>query len=938
MEVFNQKQGFNGHRINDICTDNSGRFWLATADGLKTFDGNKFTDINSEANAFHIGYPILHGVIQLNNIIFCVSKDSLYSLNLNTQKLLTFKINNNFQDHINKLGIAKIDENSFLLLAGDSLLNISCNSSSKIKIIEIKCPTISNSQIKFSQGKFLVFEKLNIKDKNFSDGYCYENGKMVKCNVSDFFVNEPQGGSKDFWETSLEKLPKNQSTKNVAKLVENAHLKSVSEKPEIFENFIRTYFNGNALGADLGFLISQVAPYCLYKDKEGGLWFGNHTGLAHIYRANQYVNSIGTGTGFYKLVSFKSKDLYSIDWRSNVIKFDSNYVATPIRIKASNLFKLSEKELLIIKPNGINNISIYNIQSKKLTLLTDKFDVNDNITCMTFLDDNTLFLGGKNLYLLDIRLKKLNKIKNIEFDSKNIYSSIKFGASEMVLCTAEGLYVYNIKTNNQRLVLKDFCISVCEFNDKFYVGTKDRGIVVLNKSFKIVNNWHLGGKNNIIFSLLLSKDVLWAGTSFGLYQININTGKQEVYHTDDGIANEEFNSNTAIFLNNGYLAFAGINGITLINPKIENDIFHKKIYPYVSSITFRRINGNFINKSGWEVNNTFTLSPDVDWIRLEVGIQRFRHTPEIIYYRIAGLIDVFTPFRAGDGISINNLAPGTFQIDISATPNEGGAIRLLTLVVLPKWYQTLSFKIASVVFILFMVYFLVRYRIRIIRKKHKIESAAINAELKFLRTQINPHAFGNLLMIMQNSIMSKTRTETMELLSLYSKYMFLILENGQSPFSKIGDEIEFLTYYLKLIAYSLRPEFKFHIDLMDEQIRNLYIPGMLLQPLVENSIIHGIKPKEKGIIELEISFKREENRIIAMVRDTGVGLDEYGSEKLRGRKSFGLENITYRLRLVGETYNVKSIFKISNYSNGDNEKGVICELVLPIIEYDPSDN
>jgi two-component system sensor histidine kinase YesM len=188
----------------------------------------------------------------------------------------------------------------------------------------------------------------------------------------------------------------------------------------------------------------------------------------------------------------------------------------------------------------------------------------------------------------------------------------------------------------------------------------------------------------------------------------------------------------------------------------------------------------------------------------------------------------------------------------------------------------------------------------LIKTVYKLEISKKQAELDSLKMQINPHFLYNTLETinwmarMQNNMDIATVTTALG--------QFFRASVHQSNFITIAEEIKNVQNYLTIQAYRFGNKIKTEIS-ADEDCKDEFIPSFLLQPLVENAIIHGLEPKlTKGI--LKISIYREEDGIHFMVWDDGVGISEETLQRIRAdfmtlnTKNFiGLGNVNKRICL-----------------------------------------
>jgi len=152
------------------------------------------------------------------------------------------------------------------------------------------------------------------------------------------------------------------------------------------------------------------------------------------------------------------------------------------------------------------------------------------------------------------------------------------------------------------------------------------------------------------------------------------------------------------------------------------------------------------------------------------------------------------------------------------------------------------------------------------------------------------------------------------------------LESTFNELNTIENEIEFLTHYLELQKLRSDNKFTYQFE-VDENIETdaLMIPGMILQPFIENSIEHGFSATETGG-KINISFSLINEQLKVTVIDNGSGFKE--SDKHKSYPSRATQIIRDRLYLLNKQYKTNAIFELINLP--DN-KGTKVEILLPVI-------
>lgn len=206
-----------------------------------------------------------------------------------------------------------------------------------------------------------------------------------------------------------------------------------------------------------------------------------------------------------------------------------------------------------------------------------------------------------------------------------------------------------------------------------------------------------------------------------------------------------------------------------------------------------------------------------------------------------------------------------------------------------------------------------------------------NAELKALQAQINPHFLYNTLDMINWSAIRNKIPEISSIVKSLAKFYKLSLSKGKESVP-LGNEIEHVLLYIDIQNKRFENKITTLLDI-DEEIYKYSIIKILLQPIVENSILHGIMEKENKSGTIEISAKLENHLIKIKIVDDGVGIPKQKLETLLIKPSsnptrgFGVQNVNNRIKLFyGDKYGI-------SYKSAVGV-GTEVEIIIPAILYD----
>lgn len=215
---------------------------------------------------------------------------------------------------------------------------------------------------------------------------------------------------------------------------------------------------------------------------------------------------------------------------------------------------------------------------------------------------------------------------------------------------------------------------------------------------------------------------------------------------------------------------------------------------------------------------------------------------------------------------------------------------------------------------------------RRLRKKAQ-EYRLAELEHKAIIAQLNPHFMFNCLNSIQNLIRSDRKKEADQYLSTFAILIRKVLENSEKNEISISEELDSLKLYLEL--EQMRFSFKFTIEIEpDIDIYNTSIPTMLLQPLVENAVLHGLDPKKENR-KLSIRILSRNDTVLFLLEDNGIGRE--ASQLIEnGHDSKGLQIIESRIALLNKMNS--GDYKLSITDRKDEHghpSGTSVELLIP---------
>ncbi|WP_299112641.1 histidine kinase [uncultured Winogradskyella sp.] len=502
---------------------------------------------------------------------------------------------------------------------------------------------------------------------------------------------------------------------------------------------------------------------------------------------------------------------------------------------------------------GTNGLFEYNIKTNTFidrNQLSETVNLkNHKINDVYFnKNENTLWLGTQSLGLF---FKNLNTGEVCNFAEDN---------ANFPICSNNVIYIMQDK------------------NDMVWVGTA-KGLQKINPITLASENMskNKGFKNQHIVGILEDEynNNLWLSTYNGLICYNTVTEEVSDFFESDGISNNEFNAKSFYKANDTTFYFGGISGVTMFNP---NQLLISNNKPKISLTKVSRFDKEHNKKKafiyGLSDLSQFRLPYNQNYITLFFAINDVPNLEKCTYeYKIEEIKNEWISIGNFNQIQLQGLRADDYNISVRGYNSKGKLTNTLTYKVKVDevFYKTNWFIILVIALLislsLLWAYFL---RKRIIAN-YETQNKLKQLEARSLRALMNPHFIFNALNGIQSIMITKGEKAVNKYISTFSKLMRFTLDTNDFEYVHLEKEITYLNTYLEIEKYRLNDNLNYEIiteGYLD--IKHIKIPNMILQPIVENAIVHGLTPKKTNRT-ITIKFKKLSEDFIIEVEDNGVG-------------------------------------------------------------------
>lgn len=525
-----------------------------------------------------------------------------------------------------------------------------------------------------------------------------------------------------------------------------------------------------------------------------------------------------------------------------------------------------------------------------------------------------------------VKFKKV-KPSNREFPDR--VSSLNFFEDQLWFTSPNGDYGF-LKRNTLTAYNKSDVVfrNSAGLNNKIWLGSSDNGVlqIAMNKDSIISESWistENGLSSNNIYQLTYSNQMLWVGTEKGLDQVQFdslfNIQSIEHFGYEEGFEGVETNVNATHHDDDGNLWFGTVNGLFLYQ---GGEVNYNQRKPPVLQLLDLSIFYESIDSSEFaehfedgKMIKPLILPYDQNHIGFSFKAIHYAYSKNIRYrWMLKGADRDWTPASKNTTATYSNLAPGSYVFMVQAAIDEsweGETIEIAFEIDQP-YYEKFWFKMGYyglifivILIIVLVVVFRIRRKNKTLKEKFELEKNLIELEQKALRLQMNPHFIFNVLTSIHNLIILNDSDKARYALSKFSKLMRRVLENSREKFISIDDEIETLENYVQLEKLTSNLDLELIIEL-DEEIDGAedILPPLMIQPFVENAIIHGLKGIDyQGQIIVGFNLVTE-HLLECWVQDNGRGRKnaaEINAQKENYHKSTALQVTQERLANLNKT-------------------------------------
>ncbi|WP_186434367.1 histidine kinase [Lutibacter sp. Hel_I_33_5] len=944
---LSEKNGLPDKEFYNLIEDDKGFIWLAADNGLYRYDGKSYKSFSNKKQRSRSVFGVKQddlGRIWCNNISgqFFFTKNNELHLFTDLSKLLKgelseFMVVKKFLWVFSARNIYKINIETKLI---ENIHTNNKNFGNPLKLDKtIYFGNVDSIISLTNKNYFKAIAANNLPTKDHKGKTITQGPSKIFKIVSSLFLYQNRLGINKFYK--INSLDKNiipvKGSKPIAK--ERIHTEFENENDIWFGTNSGVWifeFKENRFRFKKRFLKDKSVTKII-KDKDDNYWFT--TLNDGIYVAPNIAIEVAT-------VSEKNKNISSLDIINkntlvfgskagdigfyNIQKDKEHFIDIPTKDRVSVLKNHPEKSTVYISKD-IQSFT-YNYKTFQLKEIKQVSKIS-TAKSLLILNKKDVFFTSYNT----VKILKNGSFKNeiVISNNKRTYASLKDESKkEVYVAFVDNLVKYNhtweskiIKYNNKPIYgrsltkTKDGVIWVSSINNGIYGIKNDSVIHHYNTSNGLTsNNTGIikGDQNN-----------LWISSENSFQLLDVVSKKIKTLTKREGILSYDI---TGIEILNNKVFLSSNEGLFSLN---KENLF-KEQYP---EIYFNELE---INEKDTVVGSNYRLNYNQNAIKIGFNVNGFLYNQKSNYkYRLKGLSDtwLFTDKNI-NSVKYNSLPAGkyTFQVQPNLENSSPKNIKELTFSIQRPYWKTWWFILGvSLLFFGSMNYYFRRKikgkeKERIAQlEKVSLEKELITTNLTALRSQMNPHFIFNALNSIQDLVLKHDTDATYDSIVLFSVLIRNALSYSNQDFISIQEELNFLKVYLKLENLRFGEDFIYTISYNSEE--NLEIPSLLIQPFIENALVHGLLHKS-GKKELDIEFVFSNNSLQCIITDNGVGREkakEITSRQGHHHESFALGAIEKRLDIFRKQYAQEIGYTIEDLYEGEVAKGTKVIVNLPFI-------
>jgi len=473
---------------------------------------------------------------------------------------------------------------------------------------------------------------------------------------------------------------------------------------------------------------------------------------------------------------------------------------------------------------------------------------------------------------------KTSNITNLFLDEQErIWASTVYGI--YLLDTSRMVFIDSFFTSPKRVFNSNGLVAAPFGEKSILLSNSDGGGGYFNGQSKTFEEWNLRNDIQSVKIAAIKKDHhgnIWFTGGRTIYHFHPGRERDiKVHSLPEGLINSSFRLSPIVEINDSQWAAFTDTEVIIFSP---DELIKNDGRPKMATITGLRVFGQPIPVDSFLINNApVFLKPKQNFITIEFSPLQYFETDKIKYtYKLTGVDENWVLADDSFSASYTNLEPGeyTFSIKPAGIDSEN-LIRTFKFTITPPFWHTWWFYSVCILTVSSITVWLIRRRIKTIRKEANLKQQILETEMAALRAQMNPHFIFNCLSAIDNLIQNNEKDKATTYLARFAKLIRNILDSSNTTIVPFYKDFETLKLFIELEKLRNGNNFNYELNAGNDLLNGSYsVPPLTIQHFIENAIRHGLRNKESGARFLQVKASLKEDHIIYTITDNGVGRKE----------------------------------------------------------------
>ncbi|MFZ1677820.1 MAG: two-component regulator propeller domain-containing protein [Saprospiraceae bacterium] len=673
----------------------------------------------------------------------------------------------------------------------------------------------------------------------------------------------------------------------------------------------------------------------IFQDREDNIWLGTDRGISifnpyrNYFQSVRHVDGVEASLPKYDIndiIETSEGEILIATWGGGISIYDQqwNFIRN-IEFKGPADYNLiwsfvESDDGMIWVGTQHGYIHIYDPVKHTFSTLHPVETVNSTIVSMAKDHQGDILMG---LYNGNVVIWNKKEQKFYGYNDTNIHTSPDGNtawniyvdmANRCWVCTDSGVKEFDIQNHTFKKTYqppvidpeKGFTVrGIDQFDDStFVIGAIYGGIYFFNINTGIFSRLMMDEQltNTSIYAIKKDREGdIWFTTNYGLYKIHPDSSRVTIFNIDHSIINAALGSSKFYALKDHRWVTTTPAEIICFNPEKIGKNHGDRLEVEICGINV--FDTPVFIDSFLKTHKPIHLPYTKNFISIEFSVLDFTELRQTKYsYRLSDVDKKWNYSTTRQFADYTDLKPGEYVFEVKADNGNGPSrITSFSIIITPPWWGTIWFRLTVILAVGSFIYLILKKRIQLIRKESDLKNKIAETEMMALRSQMNPHFIFNCINSIDAMIQSNDKYRATVYLNKFAKLIRNVLDSSKQNKVPLSKDMETLQLYIDLELFRHQNKFMATVHADDELIQNDYkVPPLIIQPYVENAILHGLRQRNDHDGKLTITVTKENEHIVYVIEDNGVGRKAGSGESGRNGQGYGMQMSSDRIRLFND--------------------------------------